>query len=500
MELDKLSIPRKVQHWANKHPDDEALVFVSKDGPRTALTCADVFNKSKVFGLHLLQLGVSPGSVVVNLLDDSPEAFLVFFGTQFAGCKSMKLIIGPGDDEFLIHLLNSTNCQTIVISSDPENAATKILSKLIHRMPGNKVTSNAIPSLKFVVDSKDIDVNQVGFIWDEESINSGSVDIEDTIDNGGVLMASSGTAGAIKIIELSRQGLQTGMYIMFPCVMDEYPNSTMFNMRKLFWFLGIPQWYLCTGNRSVHIDNRFPIPEDDLPKFVFDTIINESCECAKLDPMTCSKFNYFLQSDHKLRNKWPLKVVWTGGKPLTQSIKEVIGTVCHTFHNMYGSSEMNLLTMKKIEKDTEFEDFNSGSFFYDVKMKIIDENLKEVTNGASGHLTFQRSPYFFVGYVGNEELTKQSFSEDGYFFSKDYGRVKPNGELIIQGRTEDIVSRDGNIYHASQIESLVRKAPGVYQVTVINVTVNQKEDLCACIVPRVGVSVSEQDKYKPTWN
>jgi len=64
-----------------------------------------------------------------------------------------------------------------------------------------------------------------------------------------------------------------------------------------------------------------------------------------------------------------------------------------------------------------------------------------------------------LGYLNDPELTKNSFTADGWFRTNDLGHFDENGELRIKGRYDDlIVLPTGNKVNPNEIEPLFLKA------------------------------------------
>ena len=60
--------------------------------------------------------------------------------------------------------------------------------------------------------------------------------------------------------------------------------------------------------------------------------------------------------------------------------------------------------------------------------KIIDENENIVNWGETGEVC-TKGFHVFQGYVKDEEKTKESFTQDGYFKTGDLGAFNENGTL-----------------------------------------------------------------------
>ena len=82
-----------------------------------------------------------------------------------------------------------------------------------------------------------------------------------------------------------------------------------------------------------------------------------------------------------------------------------------------------------------------------------------------------KGPNVMLGYYKNEEVTKEVFTEDGYFRTGDIGYLDKDGYLFITGRKKNIIllSNGKNIF-PEEIEEYVRKIPGVLENVVVGRT------------------------------
>ena len=82
-----------------------------------------------------------------------------------------------------------------------------------------------------------------------------------------------------------------------------------------------------------------------------------------------------------------------------------------------------------------------------------------------------KGPNVMLGYYKNEEITKEVFTDDGYFRTGDIGYLDKDGYLFITGRKKNIIllSNGKNIF-PEEIEEYVRKIPGVLENVVVGRT------------------------------
>lgn len=74
----------------------------------------------------------------------------------------------------------------------------------------------------------------------------------------------------------------------------------------------------------------------------------------------------------------------------------------------------------------------------------------------------------FLGYFNNEEATKETFTEDGYFKTGDIGHIDEEGFLHITDRKKEMFKTSGGKYIAPQIiENMAKASKFIEQIMVV---------------------------------
>jgi acyl-CoA synthetase (AMP-forming)/AMP-acid ligase II len=107
---------------------------------------------------------------------------------------------------------------------------------------------------------------------------------------------------------------------------------------------------------------------------------------------------------------------------------------------------------------------SSGKAIKGCKIKIVDENRKEVSSDSIGEMAIQ-SISMFDGYRNYPEKTDEVL-HDGWYYSGDYG-FKFKDEYYIIGRKKDIIIVAGNNIYPEDIEDTVNKVEGVIPGRVV---------------------------------
>lgn len=117
-----------------------------------------------------------------------------------------------------------------------------------------------------------------------------------------------------------------------------------------------------------------------------------------------------------------------------------------------------------------------------VEVRIVDEDWNELPAGQTGRFCI-RTDRLASGYLDDPALTEQCF-RDGWFLSRDVGQKRPNGLLILEGRTDDVMNLGGHKVSTSQIEDLARQVPGVIEAVAFPFQRETGVDQCGLAVVR----------------
>ena len=97
-----------------------------------------------------------------------------------------------------------------------------------------------------------------------------------------------------------------------------------------------------------------------------------------------------------------------------------------------------------------------------------------------------RGPMLCQGYT-DPALTAEAFDEDGFFRTGDLGHVRPDGHVVLTGRTKELIIRKGENLSPREIEDLLATHPSVAAVAVIGLPDAERgERVCAVVETRPG--------------
>jgi long-chain acyl-CoA synthetase len=102
-------------------------------------------------------------------------------------------------------------------------------------------------------------------------------------------------------------------------------------------------------------------------------------------------------------------------------------------------------------------------------IKVVDEFDKEVETGKVGEILV-RGPLVFLGYWGEEELTRLTFRE-GWHHTGDAGRFDEEGYLWFAGRKaeKELIKPGGENVYPVEVEKAILEHPNVLEISVIGI-------------------------------
>ncbi|KAJ8717672.1 hypothetical protein PYW07_005602 [Mythimna separata] len=130
-----------------------------------------------------------------------------------------------------------------------------------------------------------------------------------------------------------------------------------------------------------------------------------------------------------------------------------------------------------------------------VECRLVDPATNEdVTEpNIPGELWF-RGPTVFKGYHNNPEVTREALTEDGWFKCGDVFYRDSSWNVFFVERLKSLLKYRNHQVSPSEIETVIMRHPGVFQVAVTGIPDKECGDLVvACVVPKPGCSLTAQE-------
>lgn len=159
----------------------------------------------------------------------------------------------------------------------------------------------------------------------------------------------------------------------------------------------------------------------------------------------------------------------------------------------YGSTEAALVTLLRPEDQLTHLGSIGKEIFGTDRIKLLDEDGKEVPEGEVGEL-YSRSPGTFQRYWNDPEKTKEVFLGE-WCTAGDMGRRDENGYYHLVDRKKNMIITGGENVYPSEVENTIGAHPAVKDVAVIGVP-DEKwgESVTAIIILHQGYQPGEEIK------
>jgi 4-coumarate--CoA ligase len=134
-----------------------------------------------------------------------------------------------------------------------------------------------------------------------------------------------------------------------------------------------------------------------------------------------------------------LRMVNCGAAPLTRELVDGLQKrMTLPVKQGYGLSETSPTTHVQPWGEWNTTIGSVGRLLANLQAKYLDSDGKELPLGQDGELCL-KGPNVFKGYLNQPELTKESFTEDGFFKTGDIGHEDEKGNFYITDRVSSSV-------------------------------------------------------------
>jgi acyl-CoA synthetase (AMP-forming)/AMP-acid ligase II len=156
----------------------------------------------------------------------------------------------------------------------------------------------------------------------------------------------------------------------------------------------------------------------------------------------------------------------------------------------YGSTEGGLVTL--LRPEDQFKKLGSigKEIFGTDKIRLLDENKKEVPLGEVGEV-YYRTPMLFKGYLKNPEKSKEAFLGE-WSSAGDMGKRDEEGYYYLVDRKANMIITGGENVYPSDVENCLASHKAVKDVAVIGVPDKKwGESIKAVVVLKDGFDPNE---------
>ncbi|GHV73197.1 acetyl-CoA synthetase [Spirochaetia bacterium] len=441
--------------WARIKPDKLALVWTNDAAEMKSYTFGDMKRLSDKAANALLALGIKKGDVVMLILKQRPEVWVMLNALMKVGA-----ICIPGTYQLtqkdIVYRCNIAEVKLLVSVDDPELVAN--ISAARAQCPGLKkiaLVGTQIPP-GFIDLCTEIEKAPSAFVRPTGS--AGTV----TKDNM-LIYFSSGTTGMPKMV-LHNYSLPLGHIVTakyWQCVEDDkiHLTQTDSGWAKFAWGKIYGQW-ICGAAIGAYDTEKFT------PQGILDALgrLRPATFCA-----TATIFRFLIKEDLSGYDFSYINHSSVAGEPLSPEVynklKELTGL---ELREGFGQSETSVMaaTFKWLPVRPGSMGKPSPLF----GLNLLDENEQPCDDGIVGNISITNGgdkppPGLFTGYWKDEEITRNCWY-DGTYHTGDMAWHDGDGYYWFVGRNDDVIKCSGYRIGPFEVESALMEHPSVLECAV----------------------------------
>ena len=459
--LDKLTVQNLIRTSGVKYADLPCLSLVDSE----PLLYKDVYKKAQDTAFMLQKMGMKKGSHAAILGENTPNWGISYFAAALAGCIAVPVLPDFSASEIKNILLHS-DCEAVFVSE----------------------------KLRYKVDVSDTDIKVIildNFSIEDESLRNSvaSSDIEfihyeAEEDDIASIIYTSGTTGQSKGVMLTNKNVVSN-------AVDSSHIPEMDSGDRMLSILPLSHTYECSLGfllpvsigAAVYYLGKPPTPNILLPALSkvkpvamlsVPLLIEKIYRQKILKTFQKNKILnilYKIPFARKILNKAAGKKLYAlfggklrffgiGGAKLSADVEEFLIEARFPYAIGYGLTETSPLIAGDNAQYTIYR--STGRILKNVSVRID----KPDEDGA-GEIVV-KGPNVMKGYYKNPELTKEVFTEDGWFRTGDLGKLT-DGYLYISGRIKNLIlGPSGENIYPESIEGVLNSCDFVEDSVVFD--------------------------------
>jgi acyl-CoA synthetase (AMP-forming)/AMP-acid ligase II len=434
--------------------------------------------KQRALGVlhHLQNFGAVVGSHVIIHLEDNEQFIDAFWACQYGGLIAAPIAIGTSDGhrQKVFSVFKKLDSPYVITTK-------KAWQRLYVYAHENDLEEFFLEFKKKVFLLSKIE--SLGVLGERANI---------TPDDTSFIQFSSGSTGEPKGVVLTHKNLMTNLFGIIECSEFDHQDS-FFSWMPLTHDLGIIGFHMTP--LVVNIDQCI------LPTELFIRRpmlwLQKSSE-KKSTILASPNFGYkyvlkrFKVDDQTDLDLSSVRLIFNGAEPISASLcrefnekMKSFGLDKHAMFTVYGLAEaclvvtfpkLNLpLSTVHVMRDTiipntavtlvnksenkSIELVKVGYPITGTQMEVCNEDGKKLPENTVGRILIH-GENVTKGYFDAEALNKEVISTDGWLDTGDQGFIN-KGQLVITGRTKDLIIVNGQNYFAHDLESICEHVDGV---------------------------------------
>ena len=411
----------------------------------------EIFNKS----------GLQKGDKIAILGGNMSNWAAAYFAAVISGRVAVPVLIDFTAFE-IVNILEHSDAKALMVST-----------KLQYKIP-----EHILNKLQLVVRMDDLETIKIAERTEYKDYS------EPTPEDTASIIYTSGTSGASKGVVLTHSNI-CAQIEMITNLFPVYPEDKFLSILPLShaYECSIGMIYPFSRGSSVTYLDGAPTPSLLMPALreVRPTImlsvplIVEKIYKTKIRALFTRNFmmkllysiSFVRRIFHKVAGKklletfgGNLRFFGVGGSRLDGVVERFLSDAGFPYAIGYGLTETSPLLAGAVPGKVKWQ--STGPVLNGIEIKIVNPNRENI-----GEIVV-KGPNIMAGYYKDPEGTKNSFTPDGWFRTKDLGLLDKYGNLYIKGRKDNmIVGPNGENIYPEDIEAIINEYDLVLESLVI---------------------------------
>ena len=443
------TLAARFEHQASETPNRIAV-----QGRQHNLTYRALDNRANQLANHLIDLGLTPGTLVTLYLDRSIETIVAILALFKAGCAYVPVATDQPQQR-TGYILNDTASPLILTQRHHEPTLCSLNTGLV-----------------FVDDTS---------IYENTTTDKPQVTTQPT--DLAYVIYTSGTTGNPKGVMLSHRAVVNRLHWM----QSQYPldvNDTV--LFKTPYTFDVSVWEILWANQTGAKIVVAGEGEHRNPEALYRLAERFMVTVMHFVP---SMLSAYLQAGQPLPTS--LKRTFCSGEALTA------GQVAHYFEsateqqaltNLYGPTEAAIDVTYYDCTGQDGKVIPIGKPIQNISLTVADEQLNPVEPGETGELLISGAG-LAQGYLNRPQLSDEKFIDRQgikYYRTGDLVRLLPDGNLEYLGRNDFQIKINGLRIEPGEIEHQLEQLDEIAQATVIALKRHGSQYLAAYLIPTDG--------------
>ncbi|UIR56622.1 long-chain fatty acid--CoA ligase [Sphingobacterium sp. SRCM116780] len=498
-----------ITNYKTEHANKTIIAGRNKEGEWRTYSSIEFIDKINSLSKALLSIGLQKGDRIALMSGNRPEWSIVDFACNQLGIALVPLYPTLASQD-LSFIINDAEAKLIFVSN--EELSTRINVAL-------KDNQLAIPIYTFetVNNYQNIaSLYQIG-----EKLETDLKPFNDAVSENDLLtlIYTSGTTGKPKGVFLSHKNILSNVQACYPLIRSDFKKAISFlplchiferMVVYMYYSKGVEIYFAENlDNIVVDINDVKPDLFTTVPRVlekVYDKIVAKGKDLKGIkrslfmwaldlglryqEPLKNSAwYNFQLSIARKLIfSKWQealggnIKIIVSGGAALQERLARVFWAAEMKVLEGYGLTETSPVIAVNTFEDTGIKFGTVGRPLKNLEVKIAQDGEILV-----------KGPSVTSGYYKNDEATKETFDENGFFKTGDIGEISSDGFLKITDRKKEMFKTAGGKYIAPQaIENKLMESTFIGQIMVVG---ENRKFPAALIVPAFE-EIEKWMKYK----